>query len=147
MSFVPDNINGLASYFVGKWGFSRQIIDKKTGQKARVEGVSHFSGEDKTLIYAETGTMEYGAYQGIVTQNYIYEFTGPLKADVLFPDHRLFHKLDLKTGEKSVEHWCAPDQYNGHYRLRDPVNWSLSWKITGPRKNSIISTTYHRLVN
>jgi len=131
MGFVPDHANGLAGYFIGTWRFTRQITDHKSGQDAKVEGIASFSGEGQTLSYTEAGTMNFGAYQGKVTQSYIYEFSGPFEAEILFNDKRLFHPLNLKTGQDTVEHWCAPDQYNGQYYLHNQAKWSLDWKITG----------------
>ncbi len=146
MGYIPEQEDALAGYFVGAWCFVREITDRKAGEKARVEGSATFSGEGQALAYAETGVMDFGHYHGEVTQNYVYQFTDLFAANVLFRDQRLFHQLNLKTGQDTVAHWCKPDQYTGHYLLQDQAKWRVSWEISGPRKNSVISTSYCRLV-
>ncbi len=145
MMFVPKHEGGLAAYFKGGWKFFRKISDHKTGIEATVNGTVVFSGNRQILNYAEIGSMEYGGYKGQARQNYLYQFTSPATARVLFKTNRLFHELDLSTGQSEVGHLCQQDRYDGHYRLRDAANWSLDWKIVGPRKNCFISTDYHRM--
>jgi Family of unknown function (DUF6314) len=147
MAYIPEQEDALVGYFTGAWSFIRKIFDHKSGQEARVEGAATFNAEGQSLTYAETGTMDFGDYRSEVTQNYIYQFTDLFTASVLFDDQRLFHQLDLKTGQDTVAHWCPPDQYDGHYYLHNQVKWSLNWKIIGPRKNSVISTTYSRVLS
>jgi len=147
MIYVPHCEGDLAGYYAGSWRFTRHTKDNKSDIDATVEGVALFSGTGQALDYSETGTMTCGDYEGTVSQNYIYNFTGPFEASVLFSDQRLFHHLDLKSGQDKVTHWCAPDQYDGRYQLHNQDKWALIWKISGPRKDSIISTTYHRLIS
>lgn len=146
MGYIPEQEDALAGYFTGAWCFVRNIFDARNGREARVEGTATFELEGHNLTYAETGIMDFGHYHGEVTQNYIYQFTDLFAANILFCDQRLFHRLDLKTGQDTVAHWCRPDQYKGHYLLQDQAKWRVSWKISGPRKNSVISTSYCRLV-
>lgn len=147
MGYIPEQEDALAGYFVGAWCFVRNVFDGKNGQDARVEGKATFEPEGHNLTYVETGIMDFGHYHGEVTQNYIYQFTDLFAANILFCDQRLFHQLDLKTGQDTVAHWCPPDQYNGHYYLHNQAKWCVSWKIAGPRKECVISTSYHRFMS
>jgi Family of unknown function (DUF6314) len=63
---------------------------------------------------------------------------------VFFADGRFFHRAAIVSGTASVGHDCEPDTYRGRYRFRDPDCWSLSWRITGPRKNLVIGTVFSR---
>ena len=147
MSFDPACIDDLMEYFRGEWHLTRHITDNKSGLNASVDGLARFSGMGHILNYTETGTMLHGEYRGIVTQNYIYDFTGPLAVNILFTDRGLFHKLELHSGQASVSHWCDPDQYEGHYHLQNQEIWVLVWKVKGPRKNNVILTNYTRLIS
>ena len=63
---------------------------------------------------------------------------------VFFADGRFFHRADIIGGVALAAHDCAPDTYCGRYRFPEPDRWSLSWRITGPRKDLVISTTFSR---
>ena len=63
---------------------------------------------------------------------------------VFFADGRFFHRADITKGTAAVSHDCAPDTYRGRYRFPGPERWSLSWRITGPRKDLVISTVFSR---
>jgi hypothetical protein len=63
---------------------------------------------------------------------------------VFFADGRFFHRAEIAAGIASATHDCAPDIYRGRYRFLAPDRWSLSWRITGPRKNLVISTVFSR---
>ena len=63
---------------------------------------------------------------------------------VFFADGRFFHRAKVAAGVASAQHDCAPDTYRGRYRFPDADRWSLSWRITGPRKNLVISTIFSR---
>ena len=62
---------------------------------------------------------------------------------VAFEDGRPFHALDLEGGP--VEHQCGEDRYSGEYRLRGRDTLDVHWRVTGPRKDLEIATTYRRL--
>lgn len=144
MFYIPKQDDGLLDYFAGAWHFSRTILDDKTDIDAHVNGEASLRREGVSLLYAEQGVMEYGAYHGQVTQHYIYDFEAPGRASVRFSDGRLFHELDLSTGADSVTHLCPPDTYAGRYELLEDAKWTLNWKISGPRKKLNISTRYWR---
>jgi hypothetical protein len=63
---------------------------------------------------------------------------------VFFTDGRFFHRAAVADGIACVTHDCAPDLYRGRYRFIGPDRWSLSWRITGPRKDLVISSVFSR---
>ena len=44
-----------------------------------------------------------------------------------------------------VAHDCAPDRYEGRYRVLDADRWVLSWRVVGPRKRQLISSRFVRI--
>jgi hypothetical protein len=64
---------------------------------------------------------------------------------VAFADGRPFHTLDLTAGGCAVEHRCGGDRYDGAYRLTGPDTLEVDWRVTGPRKDLEIRTTYRRI--
>lgn len=96
------------------------------------------------LFYEERGTLTLGAMRTEAQRAYRYEMTES-GFRVCFPDGRFFHEARLAGGRAEVAHDCAPDLYRGRYRVETPDRWCLSWRITGPRKNLIISSLFLRL--
>jgi hypothetical protein len=111
----------------------------------RLSGTARFVPEPGGLRYTESGTLIFGAYQGMATQSYGYVLLTPSMASVQFEDGRPFHHLDLSTGRADIVHACAPDAYRGRYRVGSPERWSLAWIVTGPRKRLRIVTRYRRV--
>ena len=100
----------------------------------------------KTLLYSESGQLDYGAYSDLSEQSYLYEITGTHTAEVYFSDGRLFHHLDLKDGACDVSHLCGEDMYKGKYLLNTPNSLEIQWSVKGPRKNyELLSTLVKEL--
>jgi len=75
---------------------------------------------------------------------YRFVIEGDHSFSVFFPDGRFFHRAEIVAGIALVTHDCAPDTYCGRYRFRGGDRWSLSWRITGPRKDLVIATVFSR---
>jgi Family of unknown function (DUF6314) len=110
----------------------------------RLTGTAQFVPRDDGVLFEERGTMALGAYLGEAIRRYVFRFTGVGTALVSFEDGRPFHHLELRNGLACVRHDCAPDLYEGRYRLLGPDHWLLSWRITGPRKRQLITSRYRR---
>ena len=143
----------LARYFSGAWQLTRRIVDERAGLTGRLIGTARFTPADTDLVYDETGQMLYGAHDGVATQSYRWHLPTPHRAEIQFRDGRLFHVLDLSAGTGSMtggirrvtaSHDCAPDRYEGRYRLLTANSWSLAWRIEGPRKAMTIVSRYRR---
>jgi hypothetical protein len=63
---------------------------------------------------------------------------------VFFADGRFFHRAEITEGRARVCHDCAPDKYIGRYCFQGPDRWSLSWRVTGPRKDLVVSSVFSR---
>jgi hypothetical protein len=75
-------------------------------------------------------------------QTYRFVIESADRFGVFFADGRFFHQAEIDAGRACVVHHCAPDTYQGRYRFLGPDRWSLSWRITGPRKDLVISSVF-----
>jgi Family of unknown function (DUF6314) len=110
----------------------------------RLSGTARFFPLDGALLFEERGVMTLGGYLGEAIRRYVFRFTDAGTALVSFEDGRPFHHLELRNGSACVRHDCEPDLYEGRYRLLGPDQWLLSWRITGPRKQQLITSRYRR---
>ena len=51
---------------------------------------------------------------------------------------------DLAPGRLSTRHDCAPDTYDVTYVFDGSFSFSTTWRVTGPRKDQFIHSTYTR---
>jgi hypothetical protein len=117
--------------------------DGMLSRPIRFAGRAVFTPQDGCLHFRESGVIGFGDYRGDATQAYQFRPHGPA-ADVFFEDGRLFHKVDLATGRAAVRHLCPPDLYEGRYRVLTPDTWTVTWRITGPRKRQVIGSRFTR---
>ena len=113
----------------------------------------HFDGEAilrpdlQGFDYDETGSMRFGTYEGRASQSYRWDIDAVGTLVVRFRDGRLFHALDLSSGDMAVAHLCAGDLYRGRFRLVDDVCWLSRWQVSGPRKDQLILNRYRRMLS
>ena len=137
---MPD----LARYLTGAWHLTRLGWDRGSGRALRLQGHAHFVACETGFRFEEHGTAAIGAYRGEAARRYLFRLRGPGDADVCFEDGTFFHHLDLATGSARVCHVCAPDRYDGRYRVLGPDCWLLTWQVTGPRKRHRIASRFVR---
>lgn len=135
----------LSEYFAGLWDLRRTIEDRRRGETGSLRGEAEFRTEPSGLSYRENGALEIGAYRGRAHQGYLFLFPAPARLEVRFQDRRLFHRADLSSGMAETEHSCPPDLYRGRYLLEGPDAWQLTWSISGPRKDLILTSRYLRI--
>lgn len=97
------------------------------------------------LAWREAAVMRLGAYKGAATQHYRIDGLAGGAGTLRFADGRLFARLDLTGGACTIVHDCAPDRYEGAFRLYHADHWGLCWRIAGPRKDQTIRTAFRRL--
>jgi hypothetical protein len=124
--------------FEGVWVFERRIVHAD-GQEARVTGRAVWSREGAALACEEAGEMRLpGAVPLRVTRRYRWE----AGLRVHFEDGRFFHAVPPEGGETG--HWCDPDQYDGSYDFSRWPEFTVTWRVRGPRKDYRMATTYRR---
>ena len=69
----------------------------------------------------------------------------PLSADAVRRGARFFHEIRFEGGvPRPFEHPGGPDLYMGRLLLTSPYEWSLLWRVSGPRKLGELQMRYTR---
>jgi hypothetical protein len=151
---IPD----LFRYLHGSWDCRRDIDDRLGGVRGSYSGTADFSyadrptdpadaGPEDVLVHAEQGEMKWsGAVYPTSRTLLLHPGASPGTAEVTFDDGRPFHTLDLRSGEWTAQHPCAADHYTGHFRILDQDHWLLRWTVTGPAKDTVLTSRYTRRV-
>jgi hypothetical protein len=122
----------------------RRIRDLKTQALGRLHGTADFRPYQGGLRFTERGVLTLPTARTEAQRTYRFVIDGDDQFSVFFADGRPFHRAEVASGIAYVVHDCAPDTYRGRYRFAAPDRWSLSWRITGPRKDLVISTVFSR---
>jgi hypothetical protein len=109
----------------------------------RFSGSARFSDIADGLSFDEEGILSFAGHRGPAMQRYRFEPCGSV-VTVRFADGRLFHRIDLATGKAAASHECAPDVYEGRYRVLGPDQWLVTWRVSGPRKRQVIASRFCR---
>jgi len=137
-------VTDLRRYLAGAWTVSRLIDDRRQRARGSFLGWAWFTESADGLDYRERGQMLLPVYRGIATQGYRYRFAAPGRAVVRFADGRFFHDLDLSEGSWQAEHLCGQDLYEGRFAVQGEDHWSVGWRVSGPRKNLLLSSRFLR---
>ncbi|WP_407705624.1 DUF6314 family protein [Streptomyces niveiscabiei] len=139
---VADVLGHLA----GAWAVERSVRDLASEDTGSFTGTTDFRPLDGGgLLHLESGTF---TWQGVArpasrTLRFLPGAT-PGRADVRFSDGRPFHDLDLTTGHHLAEHPCSADLYRGEFTVLDPDRWLTVWRVGGPAKDLVLTTSYTR---
>ncbi len=122
----------------------RRIRDLKTRSLGRLRGTADFTPDHDGIRFVERGLLMLPQARTEAQRTYRFVIDGDHRFSVFFADGRIFHRAEITAGTAWACHDCAPDTYHGRYRFSEPDRWSLSWRITGPRKDLVISTVFSR---
>ena len=122
----------------------RRISDLRARELGRLHGTADFVAGHDGIRFTERGVLVLRHARAEAQQAYRFTIENDHAFSVFFADGRFFHRADIIGGVALAAHDCAPDTYCGRYRFPEPDRWSLSWRITGPRKDLVISTTFSR---
>lgn len=149
----------LRGYLTGlwtcTWTVERMIEDFSTGLTGTFSGTVSFTTsfttaqggpDDGALRCREQGTLRWASESGRPAEReYLWQpGAGRWNMNVHFADGRFFHPVNLHSGTAEAEHPCSPDLYRGAFQLEGPDAWSYRWRVTGPAKNLLLSTTLSR---
>jgi hypothetical protein len=137
-------ISDLKDFLEGEWRLERRLDDRHAGQQGILIGKALFAPEGNELLYSEEGRLVIGGHDGPAEQVHRYAFQAPARAQVHFRDGRFFHDLDLAAGRWTATHLCAPDRYDGDFTALGADSWRVVWRVTGPRKDLILDSSYRR---
>lgn len=136
MGFTPE-----LSDFRGEWRLSRLIESDIVGQSGKFDGITSFIPDADGLLYREVGKLVVGDHEMEAERQYLWrEDAGEIV--VLFDDGKPFHRFASK--QVAASHYCDPDTYNVTYDFSKWPAWSSRWRVTGPRKNYVMTSAYRR---
>ncbi|GAW36184.1 hypothetical protein RA2_03254 [Roseovarius sp. A-2] len=122
--------------FEGAWSFTREVAEAD-GCRATVTGRAVWVRDSAGLAYTETGEMR---IEGHVPMQVERRYSWDSDLAVSFEDGRFFHHVPPEGGETA--HWCDPDQYDGIYDFDNWPEFSVTWRVRGPRKDYRMVTCY-----
>jgi len=136
----------VLAYLAGSWRVERTVRDLVSGDEGEFSGTTVFGPlENGGLLHQESGTFR---WQGIPrpAERTLRFLAGeaPGTADVRFADGRPFHDLDLRSGHHVADHPCAADLYRGEFTVLDADHWHTVWRVGGPAKDLVLTTSYVR---
>ena len=132
----------------GTWAQARVITPG-----GRYTGTATFQGfGDGVLAYAENGTLELadgGALQA--SRHYVFKLEAQ-KIGVYFDETplRLFHALHFAVDAAGLpvalaDHRCGNDWYRSIFAWRSRDEFTMTHRVSGPRKGYIMTTDYRRI--
>lgn len=131
--------------FAGRWHIARSIEDVRAGRTGRFEGAAVLAPDPDGLAYREEGTLAFpGSPPMQATRAYLWRDGGNGTVDVFFEDGRFFHRFDAEEPQPGATHDCPPDLYRARYDFRRWPRWTAEWRVTGPRKDYAMVSTYTR---
>lgn len=127
-------------------------------QEQKHQGQQQQQSQSK-LLYREEGNVNFspGSNSDKIFpfyREYMYAFKSATEADVYFyqPQHgtdhmKFFHSLSIAASGTGVssEHLCIDDVYLATIIIESSDAFQMSWKVTGPKKDYQIVTTYTRV--
>ncbi|WP_297774702.1 DUF6314 family protein [uncultured Roseovarius sp.] len=122
--------------FEGAWAFTREVVEAD-GRRATVTGRAVWRCDGAGLAYTETGEMRIAGHAPMQVERR-YSWDSDLA--VSFEDGRFFHHVPPEGGETA--HWCDPDQYDGAYDFGNWPEFTVTWRVRGPRKDYRMVTRY-----
>lgn len=141
-------VDDLGRFLAGDWAMERSVLGEVPFAASHLLGVAHFAVNDSGLHYAEQGWMSFGRSAVSAERSLLFarhSSGAPGRAVIRFGNGLPFHSLDLSTGHDCVVYVRQGDVYRGYYRVLDPQNWCVAWRITGQHKDFTTVTRYHRL--
>jgi hypothetical protein len=143
-SFQMCNARDQIGRFFGTFAVARTIQDRLSGEIVRFDGTATLERRSDGVgaKYAELGEMvQPSGVRFHAERSYLWhEDAGRIW--VRFADGRDFHDFDPKIGGLASAHLCGADLYRGGYELSDWPRWSVTWDVSGPRKDYCSITTY-----
>ncbi|OIV38382.1 hypothetical protein BIV57_06030 [Mangrovactinospora gilvigrisea] len=132
------------------WSIEREMEDRITGERGTYRGTAVFAHVDDdadpgTVQHAENGEM---TWRGVTRPAGRVLHLHPREdgtARVTFADGRPFHDLDLREGRWTAGHPCRADQYSGAFEVLGPDGWQVTWTVTGPAKDLVLTSFYTRI--
>ena len=137
-------------FLAGGWRAERVIEDFHSGTAGAFTGTASFTAlgdaaHPGALGYREHGQLVYGRHRGPASRSLLYLPAADGSVAVRFADGRPFYALDLRPGIWQADHPCGMDGYHVTVQLLGPDAYTEQWRVTGPGKDYLMTTTLTRL--
>lgn len=130
--------------FEGRWRIDRTIADHLLCRTGRFEGEARFAPSGAGLLYDEYGVLQFPGEAPLQAERRYLWRPAPSGIDVLFEDGRPFHTIELAAQRPAATHFCDPDTYEVQYDFVAWPRWEALWRVSGPRKDYEMRSTYVR---
>lgn len=117
--------------FEGDWRIDRRVRHDAGGEAA-FEGVARLEPDGEGLLWREVGRLTMDGRSWEATRRLLWR-PAPEGVAVLFEDGRPFHRIDLAQTRPTDAHPCGADLYRVAYDLTAWPEWSVVWRVDGPR--------------
>ena len=140
-------MTGVVSDFVGDWILQRQITDRYLNQTGVFSGLATLQPlEPDVLKYSENGKVRLGEGPCMsATRDYVWRFVGN-RVEVKFVNGDAFHIFVPAGAVDGTDHPCGDDFYRVHYDFLQWPEWTVTWTVSGPRKDYTSVSRYVRAV-
>lgn len=130
--------------FEGRWLLDRRIEDAKAGQVLLASGTALLHGGGQDWIYNEELQLSVPGQPAMTaTRRYLWQAVAGAVV-IRFEDGKHFHRLGLGQETASDHHDCPPDSYDAEYDFSEWPCWSVTWRVSGPRKSYVMRTRLSR---
>lgn len=124
---------------MGSWSIFRHF-----GAQGLAVGQAAFTLLTPSLLaYREDLEVHIPGFSEAVYQEYLYVFEEGCVYKK-FKDNRLFYRLEVSNAEATGAHLCGEDHYQAHYSFLGQNNFTLTYRVKGPRKDYEILTEFTR---
>ncbi len=127
--------------FAGRWRVAR-AVRHAGGGAARFAGSARWTPQADGFDCDEAGRLRAGGVAVEATRRTLWRTEGD-RIVVAFGDGRAFHRIGPGATVEAA-HDCPPDAYRLLYDFTRWPCWSVTWRVTGPRKDYVARTRYAR---
>jgi hypothetical protein len=135
----------------GSWSIKRNIVDMAYGNGGYGEGKAsfiHSNNDRNTLLYKEILSLNLVQERGCATAHQEYRFVYDGKDGFVSKytsSGDLMYKLDMGEQNATGIYLCGSDQYIAIYNFIDNNKFTLTYKVSGDRKNYTAITEFEKI--
>lgn len=129
--------------FSGDWQLSRRI-EHVNEPSADFSGKAVLNRVKGGYWYREDGQLQIEGHASFTAERRYMWVDDGARVKVLFEDGRPFHHIDLSHDQPSDIHHCDPDIYDVRYDFAGWPQWCCVWRVSGPRKDYVMTSVYMR---
>ncbi|QCR54292.1 hypothetical protein C1N80_12385 [Brachybacterium sp. SGAir0954] len=127
---------------LGAWDLTRRIEDRAAGERMSVRGTAllELCGPGE-VRWSESGELRRGDGRRSPVSRTLRILRGDDGWTVHLPDGSPFHRWQARS---PLVHLCGEDVYRGRLELPGEDRWTLTWQVTGPRKDLLLMSELER---